>query len=416
MKIPAALLVLAVTAPAFAQGPRTRAKPEDVDARRGAASEETQKEGTAGRDRLDEAFSGAKTSHPPGGADAAGDPDDAAAPPLEVPVASVAPPPFAGTPRQGLAEVRRLARGGDAPLAAALADDLVGRVRPADERLLAELRYAGGLAHSMALERQSAAVSFRSAAALAGGDPELRRDALYNQAVERLLGGELLRENIMEIAVQDLKVGIAGPEDVGLGGDTLPAAKQSYLQARELLADRVRLDWRDEDARANLEFVQRRLDELAEIEANREEADSQNSSEGMETEKTKEGDGATKGEEESDQEQEEDGNLGQSQDSEEDSVAEADPSPGEGAEEGDDMPDPSAEEREGEEQQKQEQAETGDENEELESDEGGATQDETMSRQEARLVLDRLNELDEKAKRLRAALYKTRMVQVPRDW
>jgi hypothetical protein len=356
-----------------------------------------------------------------GAEDSAGAPlplDDSAAEPLAEPLAAPAPPPFSGTPRQGLAEIRRLASEGDPSGAALLASSLTERVDRLDEHLLAELRYAGGVAHTIAREHEGAAGAFRSASALSG--PEgLRLDAVYNEAVARIVEGEEQRERIIEIAVQDeaVRAGISGPEDLGLGPDALPRAKASYLESRRRLLDRIRMDWRASDARANLEFVQMRLDELAEIEANRDPTSSQQSeSEGMETDQTEDGDGSTHGEEESEEQQEEEGSQGSDPESQEESVDEADPTPGEGADEGDDMPNPEAEEREGEEQQKQEQAEQGDENEELESEEGGAQADQEMSPQEKRMILDRLNELDERAKRLRAALQKSRMIEVARDW
>ncbi len=336
--------------------------------------------------------------------------------PSTAPFVLPAAPPFAGTPRQGLVEIRRLAGEGRGAEAAALAGVLAERVAE-DERMQAELCYAGGVASSIAELPYLAAEDFRSAGALAGPG-ELRLHALYNEAVQRIVEGEELRAAITEVeAAGDDALSIGQAKVLGDDQDTLPAAREKYLEAKARLLDGIRLDWRDTDLRGNLEFVERRLDELAKIEENRQQSNLERESDGQENEqKTEEGKGATKGQEESETEQEEDGQQGTDPDSREESLQDADPTPGEGADEGDDMPNPKAEEREGEEQQKQEQAETGQENEELQSDAGGAQPDELMSAQEARLILDKLNEIDEQAKRLRAALYRTRMIEVARDW
>lgn len=341
--------------------------------------------------------------------------EDAAAPPLERPVTPFAPD-FAGTPRQGLAEVRRMCAAGDPGSAALLARKLVTESGELAEPLAAELCYAEGVARSLAEEDAAAAPAFRSAAALAGPS-ELRSDALYNEAVAYIDAAEVLRSQIMEIAVKEgRELSQEEEERLASGQDSLPQARDTYLEAKRRLVDRIRTDWRDVDTRANLEFVQRRLDELAEIAASREAAKNQRSQEGQDTEKTQQGTGSSKGEQQSEEEQEEEGKLGDSEESEEESVEESDPKPGEGADRGNDLPDPTAEEEADAEQQKQQEAEQGDEDDSNQSEEGGAKANDEMSRQEARMVLDTLNELEEKAKKLRAARAKLRYVPVARDW
>ncbi len=352
-----------------------------------------------------------------GSSDAAAEPLPLGPDGIAVPGAPVLPPApeFAGSPRQGLVEIRRLAGEGQAELAASLAAALAERVDPLDERMLAELRYAGGVAHVMGRQHDHAAASFRSSTSLAGIGDELRLDSIYNEATARIHEGEVYREQIPEISVQSQDIPSIMGASPKTQADKLPEARESYQAARAALIERIRMDWRDPDSRANLEFVQMRLDELAKIEADRADANSSESSEGMESDKTDEGEGATKGEEESEDTQEEQGQQGNDPESEEESIQD-DPEPGEGGDEGDDMADPEAEEQEDAEQQKQEEADTGQEEEELESESGGAQADPEMSKQEARLIFDRLNEIDQKASRLRAALMKTRMIEVPRDW
>jgi hypothetical protein len=202
------------------------------------------------------------------------------------------------------------------------------------------------------------------------------------------------------------------------GPDTLPQTREEFQAAREALIARLRIDWRDEDSRANLEYVQRRLDELDRIEAKRDDATTQQKSDdGRESEKTEEGEGADKGAEEREQETEESGDVGSNeQNTDKEQTDTSDPQPGEGAKEGNEDPNPMAEPDSNADQEKQEQQDVGQDDANTESESGGHEADAEMSQEEVKLILDRLNELDERARKLRAAIYKTRRIPVDRDW
>ena len=339
-------------------------------------------------------------------------------PPVERPPAVVAPE-FFGSPREALGEIERLSHAGRGPEAAALAREVAGRVPVGkqSERLLAELNYASGVASNLAGARNPAVESFESAGALAGAG-ELRQDALYNAGVVLMAQAEMLYQEITEVAGQRLADDpLVNAGKIGAAPDTLFASKARFSEARAVLLDRLRLDWRDIDTRANLELTQRRLEEIARLEEKRDAPmNDKKSDEGKESEKTEEGDDGKDGEQQSEEKREEDGETGRNPDSETEQTEEADPSPGDGSQDGDEMPNPDADAEEDATQPKLEEQEDGEEDEELTSDAGGAELEPEMSQEEVKMILDRLNEIDENAKMMRAARRRTRMIPVERDW
>jgi len=146
----------------------------------------------------------------------------------------------------------------------------------------ATIQHARGvvLAQSTDGKRLAAVEAFDRARSLAGpGD--LRLDATYDAAWTWLATGEELRAKIPEIsgaippAAAAAAPGAPGatpgaPAAAPPEPDPLALAKTAYLQARGRFVERIQLEASDADTRANLELVQRRLRELAEIEKKRE--------------------------------------------------------------------------------------------------------------------------------------------------
>ena len=349
---------------------------------------------------------------------------DSAGAPLDEPVvilpALPVAPAFVGTPHSGLVELERLAREGRGQEAGLLAKVLIDRVAETtgDEALQAELAYAGGVSEDMAGQFALSAEAFKTASVLAGPG-KLRLDSLYNQAGMHIDLGERFYERVEEVKAEKMAIDMvksSNPDKKEI--DTLPQAREEFLTARETLISHLKLDWRDEDVRANIEFVQLRLDRLDDIESKRDDATTeQKSKEGKDSEKTEEGEDADKGNQENEEKNDEEGEVGDNSSNEnQKETKDADPQEGEGAQDGDQDPNPTSESDEKPQAEKEEQKEKGREDDQVESEEGGAESDPEMSQEEVKMILDRLNELDKIAAKLRAALYKSRRVPVDRDW
>jgi len=115
--------------------------------------------------------------------------------------------------------------------------------------------------------------------------------------------------------------------------------------AKEHLVERLRADWRDEDTRANLEWIQRRLAELEEIERQREEQ--QQEQQDQEQDPNQEGEPDEKSEpeegdesEEQDEESEDEGEESDQDPSEREDPSESDPQEPQGEEEAEEPPPP----------------------------------------------------------------------------
>jgi len=261
---------------------------------------------------------------------------ETSAPSVSEAPAPTAPRPFDGSLGGGLAEVRRLVDAGDTAAALAVAErllapDLIGRLRAwlerrsdgASERALelfdgplagplqalgfdpstpaerAEIHFARGVVLRRAERPEDAEAAQRLARGLGG---EARQDAVYELGHIAFVRGETWRAEIPEIA---------GPQGPGAGGpgasgpgasgpgapvpaaptsppgasgasgagddgpDPLDEARRAYTQALETFVERLRLDWRDADTRANVELVRRRLRELDELERQRQEQQDQ---------------------------------------------------------------------------------------------------------------------------------------------
>jgi len=249
-----------------------------------------------------------------------------------------------------------------------------------------------------------AAPPFESARALAGPSP-LRMDATYDLGGVYLLEGERLRLTLPELANAGAQALPAAPppsmpSGAGLpeGSDPLERARAAYLGAKEHLLERLRADWRDEDTRANLELIQRRLAELDRIQEEREQQ--QQEQEQQQDEEGEKGEGEEGEQQESDEE------------SEGDESSEDDPS------ESDSEGNPEQQEPQGGPPQEQETQETQPPEEGGEAQQAESTEPEErlLTREEVMRLLDRLGELEEQREQLDAALRQSQRVPVPRDW
>lgn len=234
--------------------------------------------------------------------------------------APVAPPPiepeaWKGTLADGMRELRRRAEGNDVRGALALSEGLVApsafarwketaladagwkgaiarRVEPIADALglagpppslRAEVHFAAGVAAQKQPDLAPPDDAYARSLALAGpGD--LRIAAAYQLGTRALLEGEEWRAKIPEIAQKNgapPPAAAPAPPMPALPGtgeqppDPLQIARAEYTKARERFIALLRDDWRDADARANTELVQRRLKELDEIEKQREEQQQQ---------------------------------------------------------------------------------------------------------------------------------------------
>lgn len=354
---------------------------------------------------------------------------------LQAPPTEVEAPPFEGDLAEGLASMERLSADDQAAEAMAISETLLapngftrwrreleaeesrviapalGLADPLFERLglngypeelRAEVLYARGLVQLAAGEREAAEGEFADAR-VGAGPGELRLCASYNRGTAALLEAEEWRAQIPEISGQPAPPAAApgmpplpglpgaGP---GAGGDEPPdplqVARGHYVRAREALVDRLRLDWRDADTRANVELIQRRLNELDEIERQREEQQ---------------------------QDQQQQDQQQDSQDQQQDSQDQQDESEQEQSEQEPEQPAESeGEEPEPPDEEPQEGEEESSEPEEEAQPQEAEPQEVYLTREEVQRLLDRLREHEEEAEALRARLYQQNRRRVERDW
>ncbi len=389
-------------------------------------------------------------------------PDSPAPQPADVAPAgsSVAEPaPWDGTAVDGLAEIRRLASEERFDEAREVADRILvphglarlraraderawtaALVRPLDpalealgwngppERTRAEVRYADGVTAALAGAAEDAVAAFEGAASLAGPGT-LRLEALYDRGAVLLAAAEALRAQIPEL--QDPAAALApAPVSPGAPGapggrgapdeeeppDFLELARDAYGAAKAAFVERLRADWTDEDTRANLELIQRRLRELDEIEQQREEQEEeQQDPEQSPEDSEQQGEEGEEGDEQQESEDQQDGS--DEQESDEPSEQQEPQEPEESDEEGEespqeeqDEPDPTAESEE-ESEEEAEESETAPEEAQASEEE-----ERVLTREEVVRLLDRLREIDEEAEALRARLRQRGRVTVEKDW
>ncbi len=249
-----------------------------------------------------------------------------------------------------------------------------------EERAL--LPHARGVLEMQAGEQALAAAALEEARAQAGPGM-IRLYSTYDLGVLYLEEGERFRALIPEFSN-----GAPGPsplpQDAKEAPDPLESARENYLRSREWFVERLILDWRDVDTRANAELVQRRLRELDEIEREREEQQQD-----QEQQEPKEG--------EEPQESDEEG--------EESSEDEQEP--------GEESPENAEGEREPEEPEGEEEPEDEEESEEAEEAEA---QEVHLTQEEMQRLLEALREIEEEGEEVQEALRRIGRQNVDRDW
>lgn len=345
------------------------------------------------------------------------------------------PPAYDGSFEDGLSTLRALAAAGDPAAARAFADRLlaprgVGRARlalwneggdwtraaldataPITERLgwngrpdvlRARVRLERGLVSLDPEDRAEAERDFGRALALAPAGP-LRLAASYDLALLPLLDAEDWRAKIPEFGGPDPNAAPAipgvtstpgAPQDAEDEPDPLEEARRAYEEALDRFVDRLRLDWRDADTRANVEWIQRRLDELDELERQREEQE-QEQQEQQDQQQDGEQQDQQDGEPQDEQEQEP---QDEQQDGEQEQQSEQEP---------DEEPD---EPEDGDEQ------DTEQDSEEREARSEAEPREVHLSEEEMQRLLNRLEEHEREAERLREMRRQRGSNRVDRDW
>jgi hypothetical protein len=311
--------------------------------------------------------------------------------------------------------------------ALAAADAALAAAEGFGEREVAELQFARGvILLSRELERDGSPAAgappepgfaeargaFSSARALAG-PTSLRLAATYDMALVSFHEGERARAEIPEISGAPPgtppPIPVPGATPAPSGPDPLQAARAAYSKAKEAFVERLRADWRDEDTRANLELLQRRLAELDALEKQREEEEQQQEEQKNEQEQQEQQDGEDQG-----PQKPEDAKPDPNAEPQEKPEDPADAQPEEQQEPPASPPQESQEPQTGGEQGE----ETPQEGEPpaAESEPEGPLEEVHLTREEVQQLLDRLAELEKEAGALEAALRSARRKPVPRDW
>ncbi|MDF1797642.1 MAG: VWA domain-containing protein, partial [Planctomycetota bacterium] len=137
----------------------------------------------------------------------------------------------------------------------------------------AHLLYARGVTQHRMGQLELASADFGAAAADFGPGPE-RLVCLYNRFALSLELAELRRTEVFEQARAQAS-GLPGGPGAEQPEDTVGELRRLYHAAREQGLERLELDWRDSDTRANLELITRRLNELDDLEEQQQEQEEQ---------------------------------------------------------------------------------------------------------------------------------------------
>lgn len=290
---------------------------------------------------------------------------------------------FRGTPAEALASVERLSDLGEAGRAIKIATEFA-HDEEAGEPLRAEFHYAIGVVRSRHQLASPAEDAFLSARALAGPG-ELRLDATYDAGTLRLQRGELLWSEFLQSGGQPAP----GRKEAE---DPLGPIRAAFLAAKELLIERLRGDWRDDDTRANLELIQRRLrmiDALEQMQQEEEQPDPNESSD----EEGEQGDPNESGDEQQGPPEDQEGG--------EQPPAEGDPNRDESEDGAGEQPQPQPGELP-----------------DVDPQQVAAEQDAErhMSREDVMRLLDKLQQLEEEQRLLEALLRERRRIPVEKDW
>lgn len=269
-----------------------------------------------------------------------------------------------------------------------------------DEATRAEVWYARGVVDSLAKERAEAELDFDHARAQAT-ELGLRHDAMYDLGVLALEEGEEAHAQIPEIKGQPPAPPPPVPPQPGGAEppDPLKTARAAYLKARERFVERLRSDWRDVDTQKNVELCLKRLRELDEIEKQREEQKQKQEQQQKDKEKQ---DREKQDSSKQDPQQKQDQPDQQKQDPQQQDQPKPDEQKPEQKPE-DKQPEPD----------KQDQAKPDEKKQPAQPPEA---QEQPMSREEMTQLLDRLQQLEEEARKIQAQLKAARRGRVKKDW
>jgi chemotaxis protein histidine kinase CheA len=259
--------------------------------------------------------------------------------------------------------------------------------------------YAKGLELANQEQRAASAREFESVRAMTLGvaQGELRRAAVYNLGTLELQEGERWRAQLPEIK-KDAPAGALplpptpapAPAAGASGGakeeDPLAKARQHYTAARKHFIERLRIDWKDADTRANAELVTRRLAQLDRIEQERKKQQQEQQQDQQDKKQQDKQDKQPKEPENKDQEPREKPEEGQP-----DADQKQEPKP-EDSKPQDDPKDKAQPEPKPEQGEKE------------------------LSKEEMVQLLDRLQKIEEQAQKLKAQMREARRTAVKKDW
>ncbi|MFT7677543.1 MAG: hypothetical protein ACI8QC_001521 [Planctomycetota bacterium] len=295
---------------------------------------------------------------------------------------------MAGSEKARLA--RRLMGGlglGDAPRAP-LGDD---------ERAVL-IRWTLGVARAESGAVQEAELDFE--AVRAGGHGELRLDGMYGLGWLGLSLAEILYESIPEVTGASLDPMSPGFQPQAAGGedepDPLELAKKAFELSLEHFLERLALDWRDADTRANVELIQRRLRRIEEIEDKRKQEEGTDRSQEDPEEQDKQEDDS----------QESSGEQGAPSDEEQDE--DSDPKESENSDE----------EQEGSEEDSEEENddEAGEQDEDSGDEQDAETQEVFLTEEEMKRLLETTQQHNQEGEEMRAKMKSKGRVPTERDW
>ena len=232
---------------------------------------------------------------------------------------------------------------------------------------------------------------------------ESRHRSIYNLGTIELQLAETLFDQIPEVHGRTRSAMSPGfvPTKAPAGEeepDYLSMSREVYVKALEHFAARLRLDWKDSDTRGNVEWVQRRLQELRDIEEQRKSDEGQGMAQ----------DDPSAGEGDEEENQANDGEKGaESEESDQEKQSEESDKPKE--EEG--------QESKPKEGSEEEEKDKGEESEDEEEGEGKEESEERIfTEEEIKRLLKSLEKHDKEGERLRDMVRRIPQGRAKKDW
>ncbi len=334
----------------------------------------------------------------------------AAPEPASAPAPSAA---YRGTFAQGLDELRTLALAKKEADALALSAALEPLARSDRER--AALAYARGVTHARVEQRQPANAEFQHARA--DGQDQLRLHSIYNLGGLALQEAEGWYKQLPEVSGQPAQgqpapVPVPAPKAAAAPGqpkppDALAEARKAYLAAREHFVERLRAQWDDADTRADVELVQKRLKRLDEIEKQRKEQEQK-----QKDQQKQQDDKQKQDQKDKDKQDKQDPKDKQDKDQEKQDQPKDSNDPQK------DKQEKPPEQPQDKDKDKQEQPKPEDQPKPQEQPQPkpADAQEKQLTQEEMTRLLDKLQELEKQADKLRAQIHKARRVAVKKDW